>query len=46
LRLLVNHDDAEREFAYSAGAERVLAHAKQHGWTVISMRDDWTTVFD
>ena len=46
LRLLVNHDDAEREFAYTAGAERVLAHAKQYGWTVVSMRDDWTTVFD
>jgi len=46
LRLLVNHDDAEREFAYTAGAERVLAHADQFGWTVVSMRDDWTTVFD
>lgn len=46
LRLVVLHDDAEREFAYTAGAERALGHADQYGWTVISMRDDWTTVFD
>ncbi|OBB57909.1 acid phosphatase [Mycobacterium sp. 852013-51886_SCH5428379] len=45
LRLLVNHDDGEREFAYSAGAERALEHAAARNWTVISMRHDWTTVF-
>ena len=45
LRLLINHDDVEREFAYTAGAERVLDHAGAYGWTVVSMRDDWATVF-
>lgn len=45
LRLLVRHDDADREFAYTAGAERALEHAEAQGWTVISMRDDWATVF-
>ncbi|WP_193047727.1 HAD family hydrolase [Mycolicibacterium baixiangningiae] len=45
LRLLVHHDDGDREFAYTAGAERVLEHAATQGWTVISMRDDWATVF-
>lgn len=45
LRLVVLHDDAEREFAYTAGAERALEHAQQYGWTVISMKNDWTTVF-
>ncbi len=45
LRLLVLHDDAEREFDYTAGAERALEHARQYGWTVISMRNDWNTVF-
>jgi phosphoglycolate phosphatase-like HAD superfamily hydrolase len=45
LRLLVLHDDADREFDYTAGAERVLDHAKQFGWTVISMKNDWATVF-
>jgi phosphoglycolate phosphatase-like HAD superfamily hydrolase len=45
LRLLVRHDDAEREFDYTAGAERALDHAEQFGWTVVSIKNDWTTVF-
>lgn len=45
LRLLVLHDDAEREFDYTAGAERALKHAEDYGWTVVSMKNDWTTVF-
>jgi hypothetical protein len=45
LRLLVLHDDPEREYAYTSGAERALDRAKESGWTVVSMKDDWTTVF-
>ncbi|MGH3674576.1 MAG: HAD family hydrolase [Mycobacterium sp.] len=45
LRLLVLHDDDTREFAYTAGAERALDHAKQYGWSVVSMKNDWNTVF-
>ncbi|MET0324467.1 MAG: HAD family hydrolase [Ilumatobacteraceae bacterium] len=46
LRILVRHDDAEREgAAYDAGAEDALARAAERGWTVVSMRDDWTRVF-
>jgi phosphoglycolate phosphatase-like HAD superfamily hydrolase len=45
LRLLVLHDDAEREFAYTAGAERALDRAAQDGWSVVSMKNDWATVF-
>ncbi|MCK0172986.1 HAD family phosphatase [Mycolicibacterium sp. F2034L] len=45
LRLLVLHDDADREFAYTAGAERALGHAGIWGWTVVSMKNDWTTIF-
>ena len=45
LRLLVLHDDAEREFDYTSGAEAVLERARDRGWTVISMRDDWTRIF-
>lgn len=45
-RLLVLHDDAEREFAYVAGAERALELAKTEGWTVASMQSDWAAVFD
>jgi phosphoserine phosphatase len=43
--LLVNHDDAEREYAYTASAEASLAKAKELGWTVVSMKDDWNTVY-
>lgn len=45
LRLLVLHDDAEREFAYTAGAEDALDRAKARGWTIVSIKDDWRTVF-
>src|SRR3954454_19067660 len=41
LRLLVCHDDDEREMAYTGGAERALERAADHDWTVVSMRDDW-----
>jgi len=43
--VLVNHDDAEREFAYTSGGEASLAKAKALGWTVVSMKDDWITIF-
>ena len=46
LRLLVLHDDPEREFDYVAGAERALEEAEARGWTVVSVRHDWATVFD
>jgi len=45
LGLLVHHDDDQREFAYDRGSERALAEAAERDWTVVSMRDDWTTVF-
>ncbi|GAB7068753.1 haloacid dehalogenase-like hydrolase [Mycobacterium hodleri] len=45
LKLLVRHDDADREFAYVTGAERALADAEKGGWTVVSMREDWAKVF-
>jgi phosphoserine phosphatase len=45
LRLLVLHDDAEREFDYVSGAERALERAAESGWTVVSIKNDWATVF-
>jgi len=45
LRLLVLHDDADREFDYTAGAEKALEQAAKDDWTVVSMRNDWTAVF-
>jgi len=43
--MLVLHDDADREFAYTTGAEDALDRAKRHGWTVVSMKEDWSAVF-
>jgi phosphoserine phosphatase len=44
--VLVNHDDDEREFAYSHGSEKSLAMAKDLGWTVVSMKADWSNVYN
>ena len=43
--LLVHHDDADREFAYDTGAGHALAEAETRGWTVVSMKHDWATLF-
>jgi phosphoserine phosphatase len=40
LRLLVLHDDSEREFAYTTGAEQALDQATSDGWTVVSVKND------
>jgi hypothetical protein len=45
LRLLVLHDDDEREFAYTAGAEQALDRALEQQWTVVSIKKDWGSVF-
>jgi phosphoglycolate phosphatase-like HAD superfamily hydrolase len=45
LGLLVHHDDAEREYAYDTGAEKALQLAAHEGWVVVSMKDDWKTVW-
>jgi len=42
---LVLHDDAEREFDYTSGAEQALAKADASGWTVVSIKNDWAAVF-
>jgi phosphoglycolate phosphatase-like HAD superfamily hydrolase len=45
LRLLVLHDDAEREFDYTRGSEQALEQARKEDWTVVSVKNDWSTVF-
>jgi hypothetical protein len=45
LRLLILHDDADREADYTKGAENALEVAKADGWPVVSIRNDWSTVF-
>jgi len=51
IAVLVHYDDAEREFTYGAESKigtfsaALMAEAKQNGWTVISMKNDWKRVF-
>lgn len=45
LQLLINHDDAAREFAYAEDDDASLNAAKENGWTVISMKDDWSVIY-
>lgn len=45
LRLLLLHDDADREFDDRGGAEQALERAGADGWTVVSIKDDWRVVF-
>lgn len=45
LALLVQHDDAEREYSYDGGSEKALALAPSQNWVVVSIKNDWKTVF-
>jgi len=48
--LLVHHDDAEREWAYDRTSQigkldKAWDEATAKGWTVVSMKADWRTIF-
>jgi phosphoglycolate phosphatase-like HAD superfamily hydrolase len=48
--LYVHHDDADREYAYDrddalARLDKGLDEAAVKGWTVVSMKNDWKTIF-
>jgi len=56
LMMLVLHDDAQREYAYGPAqglpdtkvgtfTQALYDEAKQKGWTVISMKNDWKRIF-
>jgi len=50
LMLIVHHDDAAREYAYDRQShigklDKAWDEAKAKGWTVVSMRNDWKTIF-
>jgi phosphoserine phosphatase len=56
LKMLVHHDDAQREYAYGpAGGlpdtkvgtfdQSLMDEAKAKDWTVISMKNDWKRIF-
>jgi len=44
-QLLINHDDQEREFAYSEADNASLNAAQEKGWNIVSMKTDWRQVF-
>jgi hypothetical protein len=54
--MLVLHDDAEREYAYGSAngladtkvgtfTQALMDEAMERGWIVISMKNDWNTIF-
>jgi hypothetical protein len=48
--LYIHHDDADREYAYDRKSsigrlDRGLDEAERRGWVVVSMKDDWKSVF-
>ncbi|WP_082608594.1 HAD family phosphatase [Oerskovia sp. Root918] len=46
MAVLIHHDDPGRgDLPYDTGAEQALSVAADKGWTVVSVRDDWSQVF-
>lgn len=45
MAILVNHDDEEREYKYMHGTEKAVEDAKEQGWYVISMKNDFKEIF-
>jgi hypothetical protein len=50
LGVLVHHDDSAREFAYDRTSHvgrlaRGLDEGPRRGWTLVSIKDDWRTVY-
>jgi hypothetical protein len=51
LQLVVQHTDAEREYAYDhdpilgAGTSALYAAATEHQWTLVDMAADWAVVY-
>jgi hypothetical protein len=48
--LIVHHDDAKREWAYDRQShigqlDKAWDEAVAKGWTVVSMKDDWKTIY-
>ncbi|MFK7852060.1 MAG: HAD family hydrolase [Akkermansiaceae bacterium] len=48
--LIVHHDDAEREYAYDRDSHigklvRGLDEGPKRGWNIISMKNDWKTIY-
>jgi phosphoserine phosphatase len=44
MRMVIVHDDADREFAYALGSDLVRRMAAERDWTVVSMKRDWERI--
>lgn len=50
LAVLIHHDDGRREWAYDKNSkigtqETVLTEARKRKWVVVSMKNDWKTIY-
>ena len=45
LKILIHHDDHVREFSYDKAAEKVLEESKNRNWDIVSMKNDFVTIF-
>ncbi len=50
LGVIIRHTDADREYAYDRKSkvghlDKALDAADAAGWAVVSMKDDWKTIF-
>jgi phosphoglycolate phosphatase-like HAD superfamily hydrolase len=43
-QLLINHDDADREFAYAEPDDYSLNAASKYGFQIVSIKRDWKTI--
>jgi len=43
--LVVVHDDPEREYLVETACEKLIEAGGQGGWTMVSMKNDWHTIF-
>ena len=43
--LVVVHDDADREYEVTSGAEQILDVAAAKNWQTVSMKDDWNNIY-
>ena len=44
-QLIVNHNDSAREYYYQEEDSASLKAAAQNKWHIVSMKDDWKTIF-
>jgi len=43
--LVIVHDDPEREYLVETACEKLIEAGEQRGWTMVSMKNDWQTIF-